>query len=279
MQPRSIASLRDSISGPASPLRRCPEEEFLMATMEERSLDLDLDRTGRGDKARQVARIAVVGSKGFTRDGSEATITYDCESAAALEREVGRLHAELDDALERGRASLSGKPRGSARARTARAQRASAPSPAAVAERARPRLSLPFTVADVMTRKVTTVGPNAPLAAAKEAMDTGAFRHLVVVADDGAIEGVLSHRDLFFGPLAWSIGQGRTAYEKLLSTSRVKDVMHREVVTIDGSATLPEAAALLREQKIGCLPVVEGERLAGLLTEGDLVALVADASP
>lgn len=246
-----------------------------MTTTEERSLDLDLDRTGRGDKARQVGRIAVVGTTGYTRGGNDATITVDCQSPAALEREVGRLHAELDDALERGCKSLEGEARTAASRRTAHKPSASQEK---APERARPRLSLPFTVADLMTRAVRTVGPNEPVAAAKKVMDAGGFRHLVVVGDDGAIEGVLSQRDLFFGPLAWSIGQGRKAYEELLGTSRVKDVMHSEVVTIDGSATLPEAAALLREGKIGCLPVVEGDRLAGLLTDGDLVALVADAS-
>jgi CBS domain-containing protein len=137
---------------------------------------------------------------------------------------------------------------------------------------------VPWTVADLMTRSVRTVGPNESVAAAKAAMDQGGFRHLVVVAEDGAIAGVLSHRDLFFGPLAWSIGQGRAAYEKLLSSARVKDVMHGDVVTVDAATTLPEAAALLRERKIGCLPVVEGDRLVGVLTEGDLVALVADAT-
>src|SRR5262249_57745038 len=84
----------------------------------------------------------------------------------------------------------------------------------------------------------------------------------VVVGEDGPIEGVLSHRDLFFGPLAWSIGQGRAAYEKLLATSRVKDLMHRDVVTVDAATPLPEAAAVLRERKIGCLPVMEGDWLA-----------------
>ena len=238
----------------------------------ERSLDLDLEETGRGEKVRRIARVAVVGTRGLTRDGSEATITLDCESVAALEREIARLRGELDDALERGREVLGAKPRG------ARSRRATAPAKSGSPERARPRLAVPWKVGDLMTRNVRTVGPNELAAAAKQAMDGGGFRHLVVVAEDGAIEGVLSHRDLFFGPLAWSIGQGRAAYEKLLNASRVKDLMHREVVTVDPATSLPEAAALLREHKIGCLPVVEGERLAGLLTDGDLVALVADAS-
>jgi len=245
-----------------------------MSSTEERSLDLDLDRTGRGDKARQVARIAVVGTTGFTRDGSVPTITGDCQSAAALEREVGRLHDELEEALERGRASLDGDDRGKRSRRPVRRNAASNPTP----ERVRPVLTVPWTVADLMTRVVHTVGPNEPVAAAKKVMDDGGFRHLVVVGEDGAIEGVLSQRDVFFGPLAWSIGQGVAAYEKLLNASRVKDVMHADAVTVDAATALTEAAALLRDKKIGCLPVTEGDRLAGLITEGDFVAWVADAN-
>lgn len=129
-----------------------------------------------------------------------------------------------------------------------------------------------------MTRDVKTVGPNDPATAAKTLMEAGGFRHVVVVDEEGAIEGVLSDRDLFFGPLAWSIGQGRAAYQKLLSASRVKDVMHGDVATIEATAPLQEAAALIRERKIGCLPVVEGDRLVGLVTEGDFAQLVAEAS-
>jgi CBS domain-containing membrane protein len=221
-----------------------------MAITEERSLDLDLDHTGRGEQERQVARIAVVGPTGLTRDGSVATITADCRSASALER------------------AGSGRP----------ARRKAAAAANGNTERARPQLSVPWTVADLMTRDVHTVGPNEPAAAAKKRMDDGGFRHLVVVGEDGAIEGVLSQRDLFFGPLAWSIGQGAAAYEKLLNASRVKDVMHANVVTIDAATALTEAAALLRDKKIGCLPVLEADRLAGLITEGDFVAWVADAS-
>ena len=249
-----------------------------MAQSEERSLDLDRDRSGRGENARQVARIAVVGTKGLTRDGSGATLTIDCQTPTAFEREIGRLHAELDDALERGRTSLGGERAGAAR-RTRRAREDAVSGAAKSSERSRPKLSVSAKVSDLMTRSVRTVGANEPVAVAKKIMDDGGFRHLVVVGEDGAIEGVLSQRDLFFGPLAWSIGQGLTAYEKLLNATHVKDVMRSDVVTIDSSAALSEAAALLREKEIGCLPVVEGDRLAGVLTEGDFVAWVADASP
>ena len=51
--------------------------------------------------------------------------------------------------------------------------------------------------------------------------------------------------------------------------------MATEVVTIRPDASLVEAARLLTERKIGCLPVVDNGRLVGILTEGDFVALIA----
>ncbi len=174
--------------------------------------------------------------------------------------------------LERGSAELGQ----SARKAKPRGDRESSEATTDTA-RAKPSLSIAWSVADVMTREVQTVDANEPVSVAKALMDLGAFRHVVVVGPDGAIEGVLSHRDLFFGPLAWSIGQGKAAYEKLLGASRVKDVMHTGVDTIEDTAPLQDAAALMRERKIGCLPVVAGDRLVGLITEGDFVSLVADA--
>ena len=242
---------------------------------EERSLDLDLDEAGSGTDARPVARVAVIGTWGVTRDGAGSTVTPDCASTAALEREIDRLHGELDDVLARGSAVLGEAAARSAveqreRRKAARAREAAPP---------KPRLSVGWRVGDVMTRDVRTVGQNASAAAAKALMDSGRIRHVVVVDADGAVDGVLSHRDLFFGPLAWSIGQGKGAYEKLLDSSRVKDVMQSDVVTIGATAAIQDAAALMRERGIGCLPVVEGERLVGLITEGDFVQLVSEADP
>jgi acetoin utilization protein AcuB len=75
--------------------------------------------------------------------------------------------------------------------------------------------------------------------------------------------------------LAWSLGYGLKAHEQLLATSSVKDVMAGHVVTVDSDAPLAEAATLLREHKIGCLPVVAGDALVGIRTEGDGLALLA----
>jgi len=231
---------------------------------EAKNLTLDLDTGARADQ-KPAARIAVGEAWGFTRHGGAAIVTRDCASLAALEREVERLKRELDDALAEGRARLAGQapaaPKGAAKAEAQAPQRIAA-------------LDASLRVADVMTREVRTLGPNDQLALAEELMKQGRFRHVVIV-DDGRVTGVLSQRDIFHGALAWSLGQGRRAHEQLLAATSVKDVMASHVVSVDPDAPLAEAAALLREHKIGCLPVVAGDALVGILTEGDFLALIA----
>jgi acetoin utilization protein AcuB len=238
---------------------------------EAKNLVLDVDERPRAAE-KLAARIAVSDAWGFTRHGGAAIVTRDCASFAAFEREVERLKAELDEALDEARARLAGKAPTVGKAPTAKRAAAAEPAPA---ERARlPALDPALRVRDVMTREVRTLGPNDPLALADELMQQGRFRHVVVV-DEGQIVGVLSRRDIFHGALAWSLGQGRKAHEQLLATTPVKEVMATRVVTVDPDAPLAEAAALLRERQIGCLPVVAGDALAGILTEGDFLALLA----
>jgi len=231
---------------------------------EVRNLTLDLDTDIRpGENA--PLRIAVAEVWGFTRHGGAAIVTRDCSGIAALEREVGRLKGELDAALTEARKRLGGH--------AAAAPRAEAPA----ATQAAPRISLLDTdlrVRDVMTREVRTLGPNDRLSLVEELMQQGRFRHVVVV-DDRRVVGVLSQRDIFFGALAWSLGHGRKAREQLLAATAVKEVMASRVVSVDPDAPLGDAAALLREHKIGCLPVVAGDELVGILTEGDFLALIA----
>jgi CBS domain-containing membrane protein len=234
---------------------------------DERNLDLDVVEEGRGERARRVARVYVAHAFAFTRSGAGATITRDCTSAEALEREVERLRGELDEILARARERLGGAP-----PRPALSTAPGEPEAAAVAP-APKRLDVAWRVREVMTREVVTVGPNDRLSLADELMKQGRFRHLVVV-EEGAVVGVVSQRDVFYGTLAWALGMGSRSFEQALATSPVKEVMRSDVVTVDPDVSLADAARRMMERKIGCLPVVEAERLVGILTEGDFLALV-----
>ncbi len=131
-------------------------------------------------------------------------------------------------------------------------------------------------VRDVMTADPTTLKRNDKLTLADDIMRLGRVRHLPVLDDDDqTLAGIVTQRDLFRDALAQALGYGRHAQRKLLDSLDVKDVMATDVVTIRPDASLVEAARVLTERKIGCLPVVENGRLVGILTEGDFVALIA----
>jgi CBS domain-containing membrane protein len=130
-------------------------------------------------------------------------------------------------------------------------------------------------VRDVMTAEVTTLKRNEKLTLADDLMHLGRIRHLPVLDDDGEqLVGIVSQRDLFRSALAKALGYGQSAQRKLLDTFSVKEVMTTDVITTTPGTPLIEAARVLMQHKIGCLPVVENGRLVGILTEGDFVAMV-----
>jgi len=130
-------------------------------------------------------------------------------------------------------------------------------------------------VRDLMTPEVATLQQNDKLTLAEDVMRLGRIRHLPVLDDEEALVGIVSQRDLFRGALARALGYGEHAHREVLDTVLVKEVMSTDLFTAEPDTSLGEAARLMTEHKIGCLPVVEGGRLVGILTEGDFVALVA----
>jgi len=130
-------------------------------------------------------------------------------------------------------------------------------------------------VREVMSHAPKTLGRNDQLTIADDVMGAARIRHLPVLDEDGKLCGILSQRDMFRGALAAALGYGTAAQRKMLAMLVVKEVMTTDVVTIRPDASLAEAAKLMLERRVGCLPVVEGGGLVGILTEGDFVALVA----
>ncbi len=129
-------------------------------------------------------------------------------------------------------------------------------------------------VRDVMTREVTTLKRNDKLTLANDIMQLGRIRHLPVLEDDGQqLVGILSQRDLFRGALARALGYGQHAQRKVLDSLLAKEVMSSDVITTSPDTPLIEAARILLERKIGCLPVLEAGHLVGILTEADFVSL------
>ena len=130
-------------------------------------------------------------------------------------------------------------------------------------------------VRDVMSKDVATIERNEKLMVADDVMRLGRIRHLPVVDADGALAGIVSQRDLFHSGLVKALGYGTHAQRQALDMLVIKEAMKSEVVTTTPETNLGEAARLMLEKKIGCLVVVEGAKIVGILTESDFVRLHA----
>ena len=131
------------------------------------------------------------------------------------------------------------------------------------------------TIRDIMTPEVTTLGRNDSLQLVKDIMTLGRVRHFPVV-DDGKVVGVVSQRDLYWASLGSVMKYGEKAQRAFLEGIAVKEVMSDPPITIAPHASVQEAARLMMEKKIGCLLVLEGSKLVGIVTESDMLKLVAE---
>jgi CBS domain-containing protein len=127
-------------------------------------------------------------------------------------------------------------------------------------------------VKEVMSVPATAVVPSDSLYVADGIMSLGAVRHLPVVRDDEVV-GVVSHRDILRAP--GLLADLLDSPSPVLKALRVEDVMSSPVVTIGAEASIQEAADRLLKHRVGCLPVLEGGRLAGIVTTSDVLRAVA----
>ncbi len=128
---------------------------------------------------------------------------------------------------------------------------------------------------DLMSSEVVTLGRDEALDIADWIMSLGRIRHMPVLDENGRLCGVVSQRDLFRGALATAIGLAKSAQAKLLGSLLVKEIMTANPLTTTPDTPLQDAAKIMLRRKIGCMPVVEGDRLVGILTEADFVAHLA----
>jgi CBS domain-containing protein len=115
---------------------------------------------------------------------------------------------------------------------------------------------------EIMNTNVRTVGPEESADEAWELMRLHDIHHLVVM-EDGAPIGVVSERDLG-GRRGPSVRRGRT----------VLDLMSPQLVSAKPDTSIKQAANLLRGYAVGCLPIIEGRRLKGIVTVTDLLELL-----
>jgi CBS domain-containing protein len=117
-------------------------------------------------------------------------------------------------------------------------------------------------VFEVMTERVQTVPATMPALEAWELMRRKRIHHLVVTEGQDVL-GVLSDRD-GGGPADMGVQAGYT----------VADLMTSRVVTVGPNETIRAVANMMRGRTIGCMPVVDKDRLVGIVTVSDLLQVL-----
>jgi acetoin utilization protein AcuB len=123
-------------------------------------------------------------------------------------------------------------------------------------------------VRDIMTRNVITVSGDTYVLDAERIMESHRIDRLPVV-DEGHLEGIVTKDDVLKASPSSTSPYNQRQLFYLMSKLTVAEIMKKNVVTITPDATVERAVALAQNRRIGCLPVVERDRLVGIITTND----------
>lgn len=125
------------------------------------------------------------------------------------------------------------------------------------------------TVGGVMTTELQTVAPDERLDLAALVMDRRRIRQLLVVDDDGRLLGLVSYRALLRLVAAHRAGE-------IEAGGLVREFMDPEPLTVTKDTPLREAVRLMLEREVSAVPVLDDDRVAGLLSEHDVVRFTGE---
>ncbi len=131
-------------------------------------------------------------------------------------------------------------------------------------------------VKDRMTRELHTITPDATVSEALNLMQECNIRRFPVLDKKGHLIGIVLEKDLLYA--SPSPATSLSVYEigYLLSKLKVEKVMSRDVITVSANAPLEEAARIMIDNKIGGLPVMEDQKLVGIITETDIFKVLLE---
>ena len=133
-----------------------------------------------------------------------------------------------------------------------------------------------MTIERRMTLNPVTISPDASVVEASELMKKEKVHRLPVLDKDKKLVGVISEKDILFASPspASSLSIHEMAY--LLSQLTVRKLMTKNPVTISKDVPVEEAARIMVDEDLSCLPVVEGDRLVGIVSKSDLFKILIE---
>jgi len=125
-------------------------------------------------------------------------------------------------------------------------------------------------VKDRMTPNPTTITTETSLKAALDLIRSKPFRHLPVLDENGKLVGIVTEKSLVYASPTSTTTLSVFEVDYILSRTKIGQIIEGPVITVGPDLPIEEAARVMVDHHIGCLPVVENEKLVGIISDTDI---------
>lgn len=132
-------------------------------------------------------------------------------------------------------------------------------------------------VGRIMRKELVTIPPDTTLRKAKDIIEEKRINHLLVVNEDGNLTGIVSDRDV---KQSWASPATTLSVHELnylLNQLTVENIMAKKIITISPGTTIERAAKIMQDNRINALPVIESDKLVGIITSTDVMGVLLRA--
>ena len=131
-------------------------------------------------------------------------------------------------------------------------------------------------VRDRMTPNPLTITTETSLKEALELVRSKPFRHLPVLDENGKLAGIVTEKSLVYASPTSASSLSVFEVDYILSRTLIGQIIQGEVITVKPTLPIEEAARVMVDHRIGCLPVVEEDELVGIISDTDIFRVLVE---
>lgn len=132
---------------------------------------------------------------------------------------------------------------------------------------------LSTSIKEIMSTRLITLHPKDKMSRVKEVFEDFSIHHIPIVVS-GELVGLLSKSDFHLIIQIAENSYDRFVQEKMMKSETVDQYMNREIYAMTTEYTVGEAIEIFLENKIHCLPIVDGYKIVGMVTPYDILKLI-----
>ncbi|MBL0596890.1 CBS domain-containing protein [Aeromonas jandaei] len=130
-----------------------------------------------------------------------------------------------------------------------------------------------MTISEIMTEHPFTLGPENSVKQAMDLMQQERIRHIPIIDEHNHLQGLVTLTDILATRESKLLLISPEREAEFTDSVHLDEIMTRQVASVDPHAGIKEAALYLQRHRYGCLPVLKGRKLIGIVTESDFISV------